>query len=253
MLKLRKFNLHKDPHDAPEKRCLAPEEGDLPIGRRRVFKKCVLPMLCLFLLTVLLFGTLVAVVSVSMVSVGKKKVVSVSETSSLSTERSFDCILVLGAGLRADGSPSDMLHDRVAVGVELYHALGGVPLLMSGDHTGDYNEVAAMKKLAISLGVAEEDIFLDPKGYSTYESVLRARKIYCAERILIVTQEYHLYRALYLAEALDMEAFGVPADLRSYRGQTKRELREVLARFKDLFRGARLEHTHFDEPFVALP
>lgn len=253
MLKLRKFNLHKDPYDAPEKRHPTPEESEPRVGRQRVFRKYILPVLSFCVLTGFLFGILVAVVSASMVTVGKKQIITVDEASTLNTERPFDCILVLGAGLRPDGSPSDMLHDRVAVGVELYRALGGVSLLMSGDQTGDYNEVAAMKSLAESLGVDSDRIVLDPKGYSTYESILRAREIYGAERILIVTQEYHLYRALYLAEALDMEAFGVSADLRSYRGQIKRELREVLARFRDLFRGAKLEHMSFDEPFVVLP
>ncbi len=244
MMKLRKFNLRKDSHDAPEKRRLSPEEkadrkAERRAKRKRVFKKYVLPILGFCLLMAILFGTLVAVVSASMVSVGRKKLVTVSDAAALASDAPFDCILVLGAGLRPDGSPSDMLYDRVAVGVELYHALGGVPILMSGDQTGDYNEVAAMKKLALSLGVPEDKILLDPQGYSTYESVSRAKENFGVRRILVVTQEYHLHRALYLAESQDIEACGVSADLRAYRGQTKREVREILARFKDLFQGAR--------------
>lgn len=249
MLKLRKFNLYKETNDAPEKRRPTPEENAerkaackavRKARRRGIFKKYVLPTGVLCLLTALLFGILVVVVSASMVNVGQKKIVTVTEAAALHSESPFDCILVLGAGLRPDGSPSDMLHDRVSVGVELYHALGDVPLLMSGDRTGDYDEVAAMKALAMSLGVPEDKILLDPQGYSTSESVIRAKETFGCRRMLVVTQEYHLYRALYLAEAEDMEAYGVSADLRSYSGQIKREIREILARYKDLYQGAKL-------------
>lgn len=245
MLKLRKFNTKTECDDAPEKRRLSPEEkaerrAARKERRRKIFKKYILPALSLCLLTAFLFGLLVVVVSASMVNVGQKKLVTADEVSAIHNERPFDCILVLGAGLRPDGSPSDMLHDRVAVGVELYHALD-IPLLMSGDQTGSYNEVAAMKALAMSLGVPEDKILLDPQGYSTSESVIRAKEEFDCRRLLVVTQEYHLYRALYLAEAKDVEAYGVSADIRSYRGQTKREVREILARFKDLYRGAKAD------------
>lgn len=252
MLKLRKFNLHKEPDGAPEDASTFTQGVQTPHSKRSVGKKAFLSLLAICLLTVFLLGVLVVTVSATMSAIHRRQVIVADEATDMNAQQPFDCILVLGAGLRPDGSPSDMLHDRVAVGVELYHALEGVPLLMSGDHTGSYNEVAAMKALAMSLGVPEEDIFLDPKGYSTYESVLRARKIYGAKRILVVTQTYHLYRALYLSQAMDMEAFGVSADLRAYRGQTKRELRETLARFRDFFRGAQKEHLIFDEPLVPL-
>ncbi len=253
MLKLRKFNVHNEPYDAPEKSGLSPEEkAPQKAHWKRICKKYIIPSLCLCLMTAFLFGILIAVVSASMISVGQKKLVTIEKASALHSERSFDCIVVLGAGLRPDGSPSDMLHDRVAVGVELYNALGGIPILMSGDQTGDYNEVAAMKALAVSLGVPEKDIFLDAKGFSTYESIWRAKEIYDARRILLVTQEYHLYRGLYLSEALGVEALGISADLRTYRGQIKREVREILARYKDLFNGAKLKHPILDEPSVSL-
>ena len=160
----------------------------------------------------------------------------------------YDCILVLGAGVRADGTPSDMLRDRVTVAVELYHATGA-PLLMSGDHTGNYNEVGVMKALAMEMGVPSEDIFLDHEGYSTYESLYRAKGVFGAETILIVTQEYHLHRALYIARELDMEAVGVSADLRPYLMQRQYALREHLARFKDLFTAAKGDYEgHLDPP-----
>ncbi len=215
-------------------------------------RKYLLPAAGLFLLTAVLFFVLVITVSEIMQSKGTEKICEISEAQELRAEAPFDCILVLGAGLQSDGTPSAMLHDRVTVGVELHQALGGVPLLMSGDQTGDYNEVAAMKTLALSLEVSEEVIFMDNKGYSTYESILRAKQVYGAKRILIVTQTYHLHRALYLAESLEMEAYGVSADLRPYRNQSKREVREALARFKDFFNGAKKEHPNYSEPAVSV-
>ena len=146
-----------------------------------------------------------------------------------------DCILVLGCLVKADGTPSDMLADRISVGVTLYETGTSQKLLMSGDHgQKEYDEVNTMKACAIDEGVPSEDIFLDHAGFSTYESVFRAKEIFGAKKIVIVTQEYHLHRALYIANALGIEAYGVSADLRTYAGQTKRDMREVLARIKDM-------------------
>ncbi len=145
-----------------------------------------------------------------------------------------DAILVLGAGIKKDGSPSDMLADRIKVGVSLYEAGASDVLLMSGDGARKgYDETATMKRVAVEAGVPESDVVCDTLGLSTYESILRARDEYGAKRIVVVTQEYHLYRALYIADRLGVSAVGVSADLRPYRGQTYRELREILARVKD--------------------
>ncbi len=189
------------------------------------------------LLIIALLGTLILTVSASMVSMTRAQILTEASSAdpALST---YDCILVLGAGVRDDGSPSDMLADRVSVACDLYETLK-IPLLMSGDHTGDYNEVGVMKKLALASGVPGEDVFLDHEGYSTYESLYRAKHMFNARKILIVTQGYHLHRALHIARELGIEAVGVSADLRPYRGQTRYETREMLARFKDLFIAAR--------------
>lgn len=145
-----------------------------------------------------------------------------------------DCILVLGAGIRADGSPTPMLKDRLDTAIEVYKSGAAPKLLMSGDHSReDYDEVQTMKDYAIDKGVPSEDIFMDHAGFSTYESLYRARDIFQAQNIVIVTQKYHLYRALYTAEALSLQALGVPADTKTYGGQTYRDLREILARNKD--------------------
>ena len=200
----------------------------------------------LLLLCASLMLTLVMTVSSSMVKLTAEGIVA---TESLSPDADYDCILVLGAGVRDDGTPSDMLYDRVSVSTEVYTALGDTPILMSGDHTGDYNEVGVMKSLATELGVPSEDIFLDHEGYSTYESLYRAKAVFGAKKIIIITQEYHLHRALYIARELGMEAMGVSADLRPYRLQGRYNAREHLARFKDFFTAAKGDYDgHLDPP-----
>ena len=145
-----------------------------------------------------------------------------------------DYILILGCKVRNDGSPSHMLNDRLSTGMKLYSMDGDTKLLMSGDDREVSNhEVKTMQQYALNEGAVPSDVILDAEGFSTYESVVRAKELFGAEKILIVTQEYHLYRAIYTAEALGLEAYGLPADERTYVGQIQREIREVLARVKD--------------------
>ena len=147
----------------------------------------------------------------------------------------MDCILVLGCQVKSDGVPSHMLEDRLHRGVELYSSGVAPKLLMSGDHGQvNYNEVGTMKQFAIDAGIPSADVFMDHAGFSTYESVYRAKEIFGVERMIIVTQGYHLPRALYIAEQMGIEAYGVPSDYRTYYGQIKRDIREVLARCKDM-------------------
>ncbi len=147
-----------------------------------------------------------------------------------------DCILILGCGVRADGSPSLMLRDRLDMGLRLYEAGIAPKLLMSGDHSRtDYDEVNTMKDYAMAAGVPSEDVFMDHAGFSTYESMYRARDIFCAEKIVIVSQGYHLSRAVYDARALGLDAYGMAAEDIRYAGQFMRDLREILARCKDFF------------------
>ena len=148
-----------------------------------------------------------------------------------------DCILVLGAGVREDGSLSPMLADRIRTAVSLYQSGVRSRILMSGDHGSEsYDEVTPMKEAAVAAGVPSEAVFLDPAGFSTYDSVYRAKEVFGAEKIVIVTQEYHLYRALYIADALDLEAVGVAAPPKNDLGQLYRDLREWAARAKDFFK-----------------
>ena len=105
--------------------------------------------------------------------------------------------------------------------------------MLSGDGSGEWSEVKYMKLYAIENGVDEEDILEDPEGYSTYETMQRAKALYGLDKIIAVTQTYHLYRAMYIAEDLGLEAKGASADLDIYSGQLYRDIREVLARVKD--------------------
>lgn len=147
-----------------------------------------------------------------------------------------DCILVLGCGVRPNGEPSLMLRDRLNMGLALYEGEAAPKLLMSGDHgRKEYDEVNAMKDYAMAAGVPSEDVFMDHAGFSTYESMYRARDVFCAEKVIIVSQQYHLYRAVYDARALGLDAWGVAAEDVAYLGQTVRDLREILARNKDFF------------------
>lgn len=194
-------------------------------------KKTVIRILCIFLCLCILCISAVALINFGVKHSTGDQILSSEEASTL---KDVDCILVLGCLVKDDGRPSDMLQDRLRRSVELYD-LGAAPkLLMTGDHGREqYDEVATMKQYAIDAGIPSENIFMDHAGFSTYESIYRAKEIFQADKILIVTQEYHLYRALYIANQLGVEAYGVSSDYRNYTGQFKRDLREVLARIKD--------------------
>ena len=144
------------------------------------------------------------------------------------------CIMVLGAGVYEDGTPSPMLKDRLDTGVALYKAKAAPKLLLTGDNGQvAYNEVEPMFDYVVAQGVPEEDIFLDHAGFSTYDSIYRAKAIFQVDRAIVVTQTYHLYRALYGCRKMEIQALGAGADQQAYAGRSMREFREVLARDKD--------------------
>lgn len=148
-----------------------------------------------------------------------------------------DAIVVLGASVLVDGTPSGILQDRLDDGIALYKAGVAPKLIMSGDNsTVAYNEVQVMKNYAIDQGVPSQDIFCDHAGFSTYESMYRAKNVFGAHRIVVATQTYHLYRALYAAQGLGLEAIGVASDYHEYSKQSQYDLREVPARTKDFFK-----------------
>ena len=174
----------------------------------------------------------VFVPDIIVVSSAKDRIITADEAAEL---ENTDCVLVLGAGVR-DGSPTPMLRDRLITGISLYESGAAPKIIMSGDHgREDYDEVNVMKSYAVENGVPDSDVFMDHAGFSTYDSVYRAKAVFEADSIIIVTQKYHLYRALYIAERLGVNAVGVSADLDDYSGQLKRDLREIAARDKDFF------------------
>ena len=195
--------------------------------KKRILKRTVLVLLCL--------GFLGGIAVLGINSYVKKSAVDQIITPEEAAELAdVDCILVLGCYVYDSGRPSDMLADRLRRGIELYQSGAAPKLLMSGDHgQKDYNEVKTMKLKAMEAGIPSEDVFMDHAGFSTYESIYRARDVFAADKLIIVTQEYHLYRALYIANALGVEAYGVAADYHTYVGQANREVREILARNKD--------------------
>lgn len=176
---------------------------------------------------------LFAVINIIVLLSAQSRIVDIEEAKALG---SFDCILVLGAGVWRNNCPSHVLEDRLKIGIEAYCAGVSNKLLMSGDHgRNNYDEVNVMKSFAMDCGIPSENIFMDHAGFSTYESMYRARDVFSAHRVLIVTQKFHMYRALYIANALGLEAYGLTSDLREYANATYSQLRESLARVKDFF------------------
>lgn len=196
-------------------------------------KKIKRVVISVFVLCIVL---IVALFSINAYVKGSTKdmIISSQEASKL---KDVSCIVVLGCQVWDDGTPSAILNDRLTRAIELYNMDVAPKIIMSGDHGRvEYDEVNAMKQYAIEKGVPSEDIFMDHAGFSTYETMYRAKEIFDADKIVVVTQEYHLYRALYIADKLGMEAYGVSSDYATYSGQYMRDLREVLARNKDFFK-----------------
>ena len=206
-------------------------------AKTRKVKRMLGAILCGCLVFCLVVGGMLFSISAAVCNKVQKQVMTVEELENAG--ETYDCVLVLGCAVYRDGRLSAMLSDRVLTGAELLFAGVSDTLLMSGDHrTDDYNEVGAMKDFAIGQGVPSERIFQDHDGYSTYDSIARLKTVYGAKKVVIVTQEYHLYRALYLAEKLGIDAVGVAADRpEGYNKKLYRNTREILARCKDVYYG----------------
>lgn len=145
-----------------------------------------------------------------------------------------DAIIVLGARVFSEERLSAILYDRMTVGIEAYEKGLAPKLLLSGDHGQDeYDEVNAMRKFAQKKGIPTEDIFMDHAGFSTYETIYRARDIFKTKKVIIVTQDYHLKRAIYTARKMGLEAYGIAADRQPYYKINYFKFRETLARVKD--------------------
>lgn len=206
------------------------------IGKRKRTKGQTF-CLALFLIVVLFVGGTVAI-NVYTVESTRHEVHTIAQIKE--SEKRADAILVLGASVFSDGTPSDILADRLEVAVDLYKSGAAKRIIVSGDNqTSHYNESDAMQAYCMRLGVPKDAIEVDPQGVDTYASVYRAKFVYGADSLMIVTQAYHLYRALMIANLLGVKpADGVAADKGAYANQRQYSLRDYLARDKDFFRAA---------------
>lgn len=196
-------------------------------------KRKIRKLLIVLLAAAVLCAAFIFIPNLLVVNTAKNSIITPEKAAECTAA---DCIVVLGAGVR-NGKPTSMLRDRLLTGISLYENGAAPKIIMSGDHgTADYDEVNVMKSFAVERGVPDEDIFMDHAGFSTYDTVYRAKAIFEADSVIIVSQKYHLYRAIYTAEKLGIKAVGVSADLNTYAGQAKRDLREILARDKDFFK-----------------
>jgi SanA protein len=154
--------------------------------------------------------------------------------------------IVLGARVWVDGTPMDMLGDRLETGVRLYEQGKVDKILLSGEHYKvPYNQVDVMLKYVLERGVPERDVFTDNAGLTTYDTMYRAREVFQVESALIVTQDFHLSRAVYTARQMGLEAIGVVADLMTYRDEAPNAAREILARVNAIL------ELHFTHPAPA--
>lgn len=172
-----------------------------------------------------------------LVIVGAGKIIE--HESDYSIEKTYDAIVVLGAGLKADGTPSNMLKDRLNGAIEIYKKGVAPKIIVSGDCSGEYyDEVSAMRKYCIDNGVPDSDIIRDDKGFSTYETMDNVVRRMGYKKIMVVTQKYHIYRSVYIARRMGANADGFSTDSLDYifLAQRYREIREMAARFKDFFK-----------------
>ena len=183
-----------------------------------------------FILTLILTVNFIVVIGAGKITVGNKE---------YSIDKKYDAIVVLGAGLRPDGTPSNMLEDRLKGAIELYKKGVAPKIILSGDCSGeDYDEVSSMRKFCIDNGVSSSDIIRDDAGFSTYETMDNVVNKMGYKRIMVVTQKYHIYRSVYLARRMGADADGFSTDYREYIfwAQRKRDVREFAARIKDFFK-----------------
>ncbi|MGI6590283.1 MAG: SanA/YdcF family protein [Eggerthellaceae bacterium] len=207
---------------------------------------------------ILLRILLVFIIIVAVVLLVPNAVEIIGQSGNIKTEeelansnQSYDCILVLGAAVNADGTPTTMLADRLDVAVELYNDGVAPKIIMSGDDKSDlsYDEVEAMKEYVVDKGVPSENVFCDHAGICTYDSMYRALNVFQVSSMVVVTQEYHLSRALYDANSLGIQTVGVSASLHTYDNQDYYDQREFFARVSD-FRKVLMKEksTYLSEP-----
>ena len=197
------------------------------------FRNILIKTLLYIAFIVVLLSLFVLIINVNMVANTTDRIISIDNLENL---EEYDCILILGAGIRQDGSATPMLRDRLITGISAYNHFENVPIFLSGDsENSNYQETLTMKNYLIENGINEADIICDGYGLSTYESIWRAKNVYGFDKILIVSQKYHLHRAIYIADEIGINANGLDAALTIYGKQPYYTFREYFARIKDVF------------------
>lgn len=189
--------------------------------RRKMVFYMILALLIISIISVFIIDYIVE-------KTGRKHLVTIAGATS-----GYDCIIVPGAMVYGNSTPSAMLADRLDVALKIYNLKLVNKIIVSGDHgTKEYDEVNTMRTYLISRGVASEDVFMDHAGFDTYQTIFRARDVFKVRKALITTQGYHLYRALYIGEKLGVEMYGIDSALRDYNNTFKNRFREYFARTK---------------------
>lgn len=190
--------------------------------KKRILKVTLITLVSLFVAGIAAFFVVQAV----MINTAKPHIKGLEELDNA------DAVLVLGARVYSDGTPSDYLRDRLEYGYAVYEKGLAPKIIVSGDHgKKEYNEVKAMKQYLLEKGVPEEDIFMDHAGFDTYDSMYRAQAIFGVKKLIVTTQEYHIYRAVYIARQLGIDTTGYAAPNWGVN-QTYDTIRESLARVK---------------------
>ena len=197
-------------------------------------KKIIKTTAKILFFTAIIITVAITAVNIYVVTESSKHIYAPENVQSIPTNT--DCIIVLGAGLKNDGTPNHMLRDRLDLAASLYNEGVSKKILLTGDHGSEkYDEVNAMKNYMLSKGIDEDVLYLDHAGFSTYDSMYRAKEVFCVDSAVVITQKYHLYRSVYIGNAVGMNIYGVNSDPYTYVNQTYRNIREYLARFKDFF------------------
>ena len=205
---------------------------------RTADKRCPVLARCMAVLACVVCAVLAVtiVANVATVATTRDRVRTVAQLADEVAAAPADAVVVLGASVYADGRPSDILADRLEVAVDLYKAGAVRTIICSGDNrSSHYDESDAMKAYCVTLGVPSQDVYVDHAGVTTYDSMYRARHVFGAERVVVATQAYHLYRAMFAGDCLGMDIWGVATDKGAYDNQIRYSVREVVARTKDFF------------------
>lgn len=201
--------------------------------RRIALNPKIKKLIIALLITACLVGAYVLTVNFYIVFSQDERYMTQEEI--LKTE-DIDYAVVLGCGIK-DNQPTDMLYDRLSQAVKLMKANEDLILIISGDNSGEeYNEVGVMYDFCINEGIPESRMITDDIGFSTGESVENLKNIYNAGRVVIITQDFHLYRALFISEKLGIEAYGLEAAHDHFTHHYYSSLREIAARNKDFLK-----------------